>query len=161
MRKWGTWVSEIRVPRSQSRIWLGSFDHPEKAARAYDAAVYCLRGAAGNFNFPGEPQPDITEEKRRTLTPDDIKAIAACHAASASVVIKDGDDVGFSDERKLQQLIPTSASSSSGCGGGDEVIMASSGSLDEEASLWDDLSLENFLLDEAVVQEMMSMWDLL
>lgn len=56
MRAWGKWVSEIRVPRSAYRIWLGSYDDPEKAARAYDAAQYCVHGERGRFNFPSEGQ---------------------------------------------------------------------------------------------------------
>ncbi|GLJ10409.1 hypothetical protein SUGI_0127660 [Cryptomeria japonica] len=46
MRKWGKWVSEVRVPylKGKGKIWLGSYDTPQQAAHAYDCAVYCLRG---------------------------------------------------------------------------------------------------------------------
>ncbi|XP_026430794.1 ethylene-responsive transcription factor ERF043-like [Papaver somniferum] len=56
MRKWGKWVSEIRVSKSRERIWLGSYETAEKAAKAYDAAVFCMRGGGVgklyNLNFP-------------------------------------------------------------------------------------------------------------
>lgn len=43
-RKWGKWVSEIRVPGSTERLWLGSYATAEAAAIAHDVAYYCLRG---------------------------------------------------------------------------------------------------------------------
>ncbi|PIN01626.1 hypothetical protein CDL12_04937 [Handroanthus impetiginosus] len=53
-RKWGKWVSEIRVPGTPERLWLGSYSSPEAAAVAHDVAFYCLRGNSSpeNLNFP-------------------------------------------------------------------------------------------------------------
>ncbi|KAF8765596.1 hypothetical protein HU200_008087 [Digitaria exilis] len=56
-RSWGKWVSEIRVPGTRERLWLGSYAAPESAAVAHDAAACLLRGlapaaAAGHLNFP-------------------------------------------------------------------------------------------------------------
>ncbi|XP_012461968.1 ethylene-responsive transcription factor ERF017 [Gossypium raimondii] len=78
-RKWGKWVSEVRLPNSRERIWLGSYDTAEKAARAFDAAVFCLRGPSAKFNFPHNP-PDIAFGK--SLTPSEIQAFAARFANS-------------------------------------------------------------------------------
>lgn len=79
-RKWGKWVSEIRLRNSRERIWLGSYDTPEKAARAFDAAVFCLRGPKAKFNFPDNP-PEIAGGT--SLTPTEIQAVAARFANEA------------------------------------------------------------------------------
>ncbi|EXB74920.1 Ethylene-responsive transcription factor [Morus notabilis] len=73
-RKWGKWVSEIRLPNSRERIWLGSYDTAEKAARAFDAAQFCLRGGYAHFNFPESP-PNIPGG--RSLSPQEIQVVAA------------------------------------------------------------------------------------
>ncbi|KAF3329366.1 ethylene-responsive transcription factor ERF019-like protein [Carex littledalei] len=55
-RRWGKWVSEIRVPGTSTRLWLGSYAAPEAAAVAHDTAVFFLRGPgplpASSMNFP-------------------------------------------------------------------------------------------------------------
>ncbi|KOM32348.1 hypothetical protein LR48_Vigan01g190400, partial [Vigna angularis] len=36
----------------EARIWLGSYSTPVAAARAYDTAVFYLRGPSARLNFP-------------------------------------------------------------------------------------------------------------
>jgi EREBP-like factor len=83
MRAWGKWVTETRDPVTKTRIWLGSFATAEMAARAYDAAVVCLKGAsAPEVNFPDSIPSFVVPQCNSS--PKEIQAVALA-AATASV----------------------------------------------------------------------------
>ncbi|URD84574.1 AP2 [Musa troglodytarum] len=91
MGKWGSWVAEVRFPNSRERLWLGSYPTAEQAARAYDAAVYCLRDPGSAFNFPDQP-PDIPAAEK--LSKEEIRAAASLFAHKRQQRGEDGGGRG-------------------------------------------------------------------
>ncbi|KAJ6761711.1 SHN SHINE DNA BINDING / TRANSCRIPTION FACTOR [Salix koriyanagi] len=47
----GRWVAEIKYTTQKIRLWLGTFETAEEAARAYDEAACLLRGSNTRTNF--------------------------------------------------------------------------------------------------------------
>ncbi|KAL2472426.1 Ethylene-responsive transcription factor [Abeliophyllum distichum] len=60
---------------------MGSYDTAEKAAKAFDVALFCLRGCNAKFNFPDDP-PNIAGGQ--SLTPAEIQVVAQQYANNSS-----------------------------------------------------------------------------
>ncbi|CAN6583194.1 unnamed protein product [Malus baccata var. baccata] len=107
MRKWGKWVAEIREPNKRSRIWLGSYTTPVAAARAYDTAVFYLRGPSARLNFPELVFQDDGQEP---------------HDMSAASIRKKATEVGAKVDAAQTALhsSPTSPSKTASSRGGSQ-----------------------------------------
>ncbi|XP_031121038.1 ethylene-responsive transcription factor RAP2-9-like [Ipomoea triloba] len=68
MRKWGKWVAEIRD--TNTRLSLGSYYTLMAAARAYDVALFYLRGPTAKLNFP---DCVVSDGQHRQLMPKEIQ----------------------------------------------------------------------------------------
>ncbi|XP_078181513.1 ethylene-responsive transcription factor ERF020-like [Carex rostrata] len=115
-RQWGKWVSEIRVPGSKNRLWLGSYATPEAAAVAHDTAVFFLKGPgplpADNFNFPDRVEAAYAWAP---LSPHSVQRVASDAGMSADARLVD-------QQQRSQGMSPVGPAEGSGLAPGGRFV---------------------------------------
>lgn len=79
----GRWVAEIKDSIQKVRLWLGTFDTAEDAARAYDNAARQLRGTNARTNFEWS-QPQSTNVSNGLVNQEPFSFDAMCKPAQES-----------------------------------------------------------------------------
>ncbi|CAN1236801.1 Ethylene-responsive transcription factor RAP2-11 [Linum grandiflorum] len=98
----GRWVAEIKDSSQRVRLWLGTYDTPEEAARAYDEAARALRGENARTNFAS-----------KTTTGGGSSSTAAATSVAAEAAPNPFSSLKAKLSKNLQSIMARSSESKS------------------------------------------------